>query len=400
MQTNSYAYLAAGLRSPIGSFGRTLKPLRATDFATVVAKELLSRYGVNPSDIEMVIGGMVLQDMTESNPARIVSKRCDIPNDTPAFTLNMQCCSGMAALIQAAEKVALGRADCVLAIGMESMSSAPYMTSGSRWGLRLGSTEFTDTLKECTLAGSKMWGDPKYMIDVAENHAKVDGVSREEMDEYAVVSHRRALDAIDNGRLQDEIVPIAVPQKKNGTIVFSEDEQPRRDISLESLSRLRPVTPGGVITAGNAASINDGAAVVLICSEKGLAKLGLSPLAKIPLSGMSMVGCDPSLMGYSCVDALDAALTSYGKKVDDMDLIECNEGFAVQLLACREAGQWPHDRLNVDGGGVGLGHPVGMSGIRIVLHLANSLHQRDGKVGAATVPAGSGLGTAVVLERP
>ncbi len=391
-------FLAAGLRSPIGRFGGALKPMRATEFGSVVAAALLEQTGVRPADVERVIAGMVLQDMTESNPARIVSQRIGVPDKVAAFTINMQCCSSMTALIQAAQAVALGEIDCALVLGLESMSNAPHMVPGSRWGHRLGHGGFVDTLKECTLAGSSMWGDPWYMIDVAEHHAGKDQVSREEMDAYAVVSHTRALAAIDGGRLDGEIVAIDVPERRGGTRRFERDETPRPEISLESLGELPPVTEGGVITAGNAASINDGAAAALVCSAKGLARLGLDPLAKILLPGTALVGCDPHVMGYSCVDALNAALGAAELTVDDLDLIECNEGFAVQLVACQRMGGWTSERLNVDGGSVGLGHPVGMSGLRIAIHLAHALGQRDLKRGGATVPAGSGLGAAVLLE--
>jgi acetyl-CoA C-acetyltransferase len=393
------AYLVSGLRTPIARFGGTLLPLRATEFGSTVAAALLDRCNLAPAAVERVIAGMVLQDMTESNPARIVAKRVRIPDRVPAFTVNMQCCSGMLALILGAQQVAAGEVDCVLAVGLESMSNAPHMVAGARWGLRNEHADFVDTLKECTRAGSKMWGDPWYMIDVAENHARVDGISREEMDEYAVVSHRRAVDAIDGGRFADEVVPIEVAHPDGKVGLLERDEHPRRDISLEKLSRLEPVRPGGTITAGNAAGINDGAAAALICSRRGLARLGLKPAAEIVMPGPSLVGCDPVLMGYSAVEALNAALGAAGMRLEDVDLIECNEGFAVQLVACRRLGRWPADRLNVDGGSVGLGHPVGMSGLRIVIHLAQALRQRDLRFGAATVPAGSGLGTAVILRR-
>ncbi len=392
------AYLVDGVRSPIGRFGGSLQPMRATEFATQVADGLLKRNGMQPADVKRVIGGMVLQDMTESNPARIVAERIGVPHPVPAFTVNMQCCSSMAALILGAQQVALGEVDCVMAVGLESMSNAPHMVPGSRWGHRLGHGEFIDTLRECTLAGSKMWDDPWYMVDVAEHHAKHDQVSREDMDAYAVVSHTRALDAIDGGRLDDEVVPIQVPTRK-GTVTFDKDENPRRDISVDTLASLPTVQKDGVITAGNAASINDGAAAAIVCNEAELKRLGVDPLARIVMPGTAMVGCDPHFMGYSCVDAMNAALDSAEMKVDDLDLIECNEGFAVQLLACERMGGWSRDRLNVDGGSVGLGHPVGMSGLRIAIHLANALKQRDLKRGGATVPAGSGLGAAVILER-
>lgn len=389
-------FLVEGLRSPIGRFGGALQPLRATEFASTVATALLDRVNLDPGALDLIVGGMVLQDMTESNPARIVGMRIGVPDSVPAFTLNMQCCSGMAALIQASHQVASGAVGLAMAVGLESMSNAPHMVPGSRWGHRLGSGEFLDTVTECTLAGSGMWGDPQYMIDVAENHARVDGFSREEMDAYSIVTNDRSLAAIAEGRFDDEIVPIEVPTRK-GTVVFDTDENPRTS-TMESLGRLPAVQDGGVITPGNAASLNDGAAAAIIASAAAVNRYDLTPIARIDTKGMAMVGCDPNLMGYSCVYALNAALLGADKNVTDLDLIECNEGFSVQLIACERMGGWDRDRLNVDGGSVGLGHPVGMSGLRIVIHLAKSLKQRGLRFGGATVPAGSGLGTAVLVE--
>jgi len=390
-------FLIEGLRSPIGKFGGSLKPLRATEFGSDVATALLDRTNVEAGALDLIIAGMVLQDMTESNPARIVGMRVGVPEQVPAFTINMQCCSSMAALIQATYQVAIGAADMVMVLGLESMSNAPHMVPGSRWGHRLGSEVFLDTLRECTLAGSGMWGDPNYMIEVAEHHAEVDGITRRQMDEYAIVSHERALAAINDGRFADEVVPIKVPSRR-GSLIFEVDENPRAGSTVEVLGELPSVQPGGVITAGNAATINDGAAAAIIASADAMNKHNLEPLARIVTEGTAMVGCDPNLMGYSCVDALNTALAGAGRTLDDVDLIECNEGFATQLLACEEMGGWDRERLNVDGGSVALGHPVGMSGLRISVHLAKALKQRDLSFGGATVPAGSGLGTAVLLE--
>jgi len=391
-------YLVDGARSPIGRFGGALAPLRATEIAAPVVTELFARSGVPAGEVQRVIGGMVLQDMTESNPARIVAQRVGVPDAAAAFTLNMQCASGMAALITAAREVALGAAGCVLAVGMESMSNAPYMVQGARWGLRLGHAQFIDSLEECKLAGSGMWGDPWSMIDVAEHHAQVDGVSRWEMDEYAVLSHQRAVAAIEAGRLDDEIVPITVPHRRE-SVVITRDENPRADISVERLATMAPVRVGGTITPGNASAHNDAAAAAIVCNAATVSRLGLEPIARIVVPGMAMVGCDPHLMGYSCVLATEAALRGAELSPDSLDLIECNEGFAVQMVACERKAKWPRERLNVDGGSVGFGHPVGMSGLRVVVHLAKALRQRDLRHGVATVPAGSGLGTAVVLER-
>lgn len=392
-------YIADGVRTPIGRFGGSLASLRATELASIAAESLLERNGVPPSAVQRVIAGMVLQDMTESNPARIVAKRIGVPDSAPAFTVNQQCASGMLTLILAAQQIVLGEADCILVLGLESMSNAPHMVAGARWGLRLSHATFIDTLKECALAGSKMWGDPCDMVGVAERHAAVDGIRREEMDEYAVVSHHRAAGAIDAGRFDAEIVPIRISADGSAPVDLGVDEHPRRDASVERLATLKPVRSGGTITAGNASGINDGAAAAVVCSDEAVARLGLDPIARVPTGGWAMLGCDPNLMGYSAVEALDGALANLHLEVDDLDLIECNEGFAVQLLACERIGGWPRARLNVDGGSVGLGHPVGMSGLRIAIHLAHALRYRDLQRGAATVPAGSGLGAAVVLER-
>lgn len=391
------AFLIEGLRTPIGKFGGSLRPLRATEFASDVASALLDRVNIDAAALDLIIGGMVLQDMTESNPARIVGMRVGVPHNVPAFTINMQCCSSMTALIQATYQIAVGAADLVMVLGLESMSNAPHMVPGSRWGHRLGHGEFLDTLRECTLAGSGMWGEPMHMIDVAEHHAEVDGISRQQMDEYAVVTHGRALAAIAAGRFDSELVPIKVPSR-GGPVLFEVDENPRAGTTVEVLGKLPSVQPGGVITAGNAATLNDGAAAAIIASADAMNKFDLEPLARIVTEGTALVGCDPNLMGYSCVDALNAALKGADKTVADLDLIECNEGFAVQLLACEEMGGWDRERLNVDGGSVGLGHPVGMSGLRIAVHLAKALRQRDLAFGGATIPAGSGLGAAVLLE--
>lgn len=388
-------FLVDGLRSPIGKFGGSLRSLRATEVASTVTDALFERLGLDRSTVELITAGMVLQDMTESNPARIVGMRTGIPDGVAAFTVNMQCCSSMSALLLGAQQIAAGAADVVLVLGLESMSNASHWIPGSRWGNRLGHGEYLDMIGECTLAGSKMWGEPRGMVDVAQHHAEVDGISRVEMDEYSLVTHGRAAEAAEAGRFDDEIVPIQVDGLER---MFAADENPRPESTLEILSKLPPVRPGGVITAGNSASLNDGAAAAIVASSGAVERHHMEPLARILLEGSAMVGCDPNLMGYSCVTALDNALDGAGKTVGDLDLIECNEGFAVQLVACERMGGWPREKLNVDGGSVGLGHPVGMSGLRITVHLAKALRRRGLRLGGATIPAGSGLGTAVLVE--
>ncbi|MGW1681586.1 thiolase family protein [Saccharopolyspora sp. NPDC002376] len=390
-------YLIDGVRTPIGQFGGSFSSLTGTDLATTAARRLFERTGVAASAVDHVVGGSVLQNMTESNPARIVSQRVGVPDSAPAFTLNMQCASGMAAFIKAAQAIALGDAQVALALGQESMSNAAFTVNGARWGLRLKHGQFTDSLKECTLAGSHQWGEPWYMIDVAEHHAVVDQVSREDMDAYAVQSHIKAAQAREAGRLAGEIVPVEVADK-GGSQLVSEDQHIRPDATIESLSELSSVKPGGVITPGNASGINDGGAAALLCSPEAAERLGVEPLAALDVTHTALAGCNPYLMGYSAVEALNNALERAKLSLGDLDLIECNEGFGVQGVACERLGGWPSERVNVDGGSLGLGHPVGMSGLRIVIHLAHALRERQLQRGAATVPAGSGLGAAVVLE--
>lgn len=392
-------FLLDGARTPIGMFAGALRPLRAVEFATVVADRLLDRSGVPPTAVERIVAGRVMQDMTESNPARIVGRRVGVPDAAPSFTLNMQCCSGMTAFMQAAAAVGTGEADCALALGLESSTNSGHVLRELRWGTRLGDAALVDLLRECSYAGSKLWGNPMAMVDVAENHARVDGISRREMEEYAVLCHRRAVDAIRGGAYANEIVPITVPQPRGEPYRFEADEHPRADASLEALANLPPIRLGGSVTAGTSAGLNDGAAAALVCSERFVRQHGMQPLARVVPGGTAMVGCDPALMGYSAVEAVARALKGAGRTLDDMDVIECNEGFAVQIIADYRIGGWPLERLNLDGGSVALGHPVGMSGLRILVHLAHALRDRDKEQGIGAVPAGSGLGTAVVLER-
>jgi acetyl-CoA C-acetyltransferase len=393
------AYLVDGARTAIGKFGGALKNLRATEFAASLVSGLLERNRIDPSVIERVVGGRVIQDMTESNAARIVARNVGVPDSSAAFTLNMQCCSGMAAFMQATQAVQVGEVDCALAIGLESLSNASHVVRDVRWGSRLGSMQMIDLLQECSFAGSKLWGNPMAMADVAEKHARVDGISRAEMEEYAVLCHRRTIDAAEAGRFAEEIIGIGVRDRAGNVSVFDRDEHPRADVSLESMRELPTLRPGGTVTAATASGLNDGAAAAIVCSERALDKLRLEPLARVVPNSSAMVGCDPTLMGYSAVAAVEAALDRSNRTLDDMDLIECNEGFAVQLIADARIGGWPTDRLNRDGGSVALGHPVGMSGMRIVVHLAHALRLARLKLGVGVVPAGSGLGTAMILER-
>jgi acetyl-CoA C-acetyltransferase len=392
------AFLLDGARTPIGKFGGALRPLRAVEFASTLVTRLLDRAGVEPGAVERVIAGRVIQDMTESNPARVVARMVGIPAQAAAFTLNMQCCSGMAAFQQAAQTVEAGEADCVLALGLESLSNGGHVVSGMRWGTRLGGAPLIDLLQESSYAGSKLYGAPMTMTDVAENHARVDGITRAEMEEYVVLCHRRALEAIIEGRFDRELIPIEVPQRDGSRKRFDRDEQPRADTSIQSLASLPTLKQGGSVTAATAAPLNDGAAAAIVCNERGLKQLGGTPLARVATGGTAMVGCDPQLMGYSAVEAVRGATARAGLALEEMDLIECNEGFAVQLVADARLGEWPLDRLNLDGGSLALGHPVGMSGLRIVVHLAHALRARNLRRGVGAVPAGSGLGTAVVLE--
>jgi acetyl-CoA C-acetyltransferase len=390
--------ICGAVRTPIGNFQGGLASVRAPQLGALAIMALVDRTGVDLDRIDEVIMGCVCQAGLSQNPARQAAIFAGVPHSVSAMTINKVCGSGLKAVDLADQAIRAGDRECVVAGGMENMSQIPYALFGARDGLRLGDGKVTDLLVH-----DGLWDiyNDFHMGMTAEWVVDTYHVSREEQDAYAVRSHQRAVTAWENGKFSAEVVPVEVPQRKGVPVVVARDEGPRADASVEKMASLRPAfkRDGGTVTAGNASSINDGAAAALICNEQGLARLGLEPLARIVLPGTAMVGCEPTLMGYSCVEALNAALQSAGKRVDDLDLIECNEGFAVQLLACERMGKWPRERLNVDGGSVALGHPVGMSGLRISLHLAHALQQRHLKLGGATVPAGSGLGTAVLLER-
>jgi acetyl-CoA C-acetyltransferase len=392
------AYLLDGARSPIAKFGGALKPLRAVEFASVVVRSLLQRAAVQASLVERVYAGRVIQEMTESNPARVVGRCVGVPDTAAALTINMQCCSGMAAFIEATNAVRLGELDCALVIGLESLTNAGHVIRDLRWGTRLGGAQIVDLLQESSYAGSRIWGQPMTMAEVAEHHTQVDGITRQEMEEYTVLCHKRTVEAARAGRYDAEIIPIPVPARGGRTIDFVADEHPRADCSLEGLAGLPPLWPNGLVTAGTSAGLNDGAAAALVCSDRFIVEHGLKPLAKIADRGTAMVGCDPALMGYSAVNAVNAVLTRAERRLDAMDLIECNEGFAAQIVADAKIGGWSLEKLNVDGGSLALGHPVGMSGLRLVVHLGHALRIRGLRQGVAAVPAGSGLGTAVILD--
>lgn len=386
--------IVAGARTPIGDFGGSLKGVLANQLATIVVKEALKRSNVPPEEVDEVILGNCLQRSDEPNLARMVALQAGLPITTTGMTIQRQCASGMEAIVSAYRQIALGDAEIVIAGGAESMSNAVYALKNARWGQRLTHGEMTDTLWE-------LLTDPHHRIlmgETAENLADKYGITREEQDLLAERSHRLAIAAIDEGRFADEIVPVPVPKRKGEIQPVSVDEHPRRDISLEKLAKLKPTfRENGTVTAGNSSGINDGACALVLMSDQRAQQLGIKPLARI--AGYAKAGVEPELMGYGPVPAVKKVLKKLGLTLADIDLVELNEAFAAQYLACEKLLELDREIVNVNGSGVGLGHPVGCTGARITLTLLNEMIRRDVKRGLATLCVGGGMGKALVIER-
>ena len=359
----------------------------------VAAKAAMDRAGVRPEQIEETIFGNARQAGGGPNPARQISVRSGVPQEVPAYTVNKACASGMKSIALAYQAIALGDATCVLAGGTESMSRLPYYLDGARWGYRLGNQELVDGMYRdgffCPLA--KM-----VMGETAEVLAEQYKIGRDEQDEYALMSQTRAARAIAAGRLDDEIVPVAIETKK-GTTTFEKDEHPFPEATLEKLAKLAPVfSKTGTITAGNSSGITDGAAAVVLASEYFVKQNNLKPLARV--SAIASVGVDPRIMGIGPVPALQKLEDKYHLRVHDFGLIELNEAFAAQVLACDRALHFNRDRLNVNGGAIALGHPIGCTGTRIVVTLLHEMMKRNTRRGVATLCVSGGMGMALALE--
>jgi len=396
------ALILDAVRTPIGRYGGALSTSRPDDLAAHVVKAALERNGIDPASVDELYMGCTNQAGEDNrNVARMAGLLAGLPVEVPAVTVNRLCASGLEAAVQGSRQLRLGDAGLVLAGGVESMSRAPLVTLKPERGFPRGNTELVDTTIGWRFVNPRMAErySTESMGETAENVAQRYGVSREEQDAFALESHRRAVAAAGAGRFDDEIVPVDVPQRKGDPVTVHADEGPRRDTSLERLSSLGTIfRVGGTVTAGNSSQINDGAACLVLATEERARELGREPLARIVASGAA--GVDPGVMGIGPVPATRKALERAGLKPDDIDLVELNEAFAAQVLASMRDLGFEHDKLNVNGGAIALGHPLGCSGARLLGTLAWELRRRGGRYGLATMCIGVGQGLAAVIENP
>lgn len=386
--------LAGACRTAIGTMGGTLSTTSAVDLGTIVIKEALNRAGVPADAVDHVYMGCVIQAGQGQNVARQASIKAGLPIETPAVTINVVCGSGLNCVNMAAQMIQAGDADIVVAGGMENMSMAPYALKQGRYGYRMGNAPMIDTM-----VNDALWDafNDYHMGITAENVCEKYGITREELDEFAANSQQKAEKAIAEGKFKDEIVPVEVKRKKD-TIVFDTDEGPRAGTTAEGLARLRPAfKKDGIVTAGNSSGINDGAAAIVVMSEEKAKELGVKPMATWVAGALG--GVDPSIMGVGPVASTKKVLAKTGMTIDDMDLIEANEAFAAQSIAVGRDLEFDLDKLNVNGGAIALGHPVGASGCRILVTLLHEMEKRDAKTGLATLCIGGGMGCSTIVKR-
>jgi len=386
-------YILSAVRTPIGKFGGSLASLSAPDLGVIAAEAAMNRAGIQPDQVEETIFGNARQAGGGPNPARQISIRSGVPQEVPAYTVNKACASGLKSIALACQEIATGNLECVLAGGTESMSRLPYYLDGARWGYRLGDQELVDGMYRdgffCPMANMVMG-------ETAEILAEQYKITREEQDEFALRSQTRAAAALAPDRFKEELVPVTGESKK-GPQIFSRDEHPFADASIEKLAQLAPVfSKTGTITAGNSSGITDGAAAVVVASESFVRKNNLKPLARI--LGVTSAGVDPRLMGLGPVPALRKMEQKHGLKLADFDLIELNEAFAAQLLACDRELHFDPDKLNVNGGAIALGHPIGCTGTRITVTLLHEMRKRKTQRGVATLCVSGGMGMALAVE--
>lgn len=387
--------IVAATRTAVGSFQGSLANVPAVELGAQVIRALLEQAGVDPAQVDEVILGQVLTAGAGQNPARQAAIRAGLPHEVPALTLNKVCGSGLKAVQLAVQAIRCGDAEIVVAGGMENMSLAPYVLSKVRTGLRLGHAELVDTM-----ISDGLWDafNDYHMGQTAENLVQQYQLSREAQDAFAARSQQRAAAAVESGRFQEEITPISIPQRRGEPLLFDTDEGIRADTTAEGLARLRPAfTKDGSVTAGNASSLNDGAAAVLVMSAAKATALGLTPLAHI--AAYASAGVDPAIMGIGPVSATRKTLEKAGWQLADVDLIEANEAFAAQALAVGQELGWDDEKVNVNGGAIALGHPIGASGCRVLVTLLHELRRRDGRRGLATLCIGGGQGVAMAVER-
>jgi acetyl-CoA C-acetyltransferase len=389
------AFILSGARTPVGKLLGALKDFSAVDLGVIAARAAIERAGIDPNLVDEVIMGNVVQAGNGQNPARQVALRAGLPDTVAALTINKVCGSGLKSVMLAANGIKVGEIDAAVAGGMESMTAAPYLLKGARQGYRLGNGELIDSMIH-----DGLWCafDDWHMGCTGEVVAERYNVTREEQDEYALNSHRKAVSAIKEGRFEQEIVPVEIPQKKGPGLVVRTDEGPREDTSLEALGKLKPAfKEGGTVTAGNAPGVNDGAAAVVVASAEIARKLGGKPLARIVAQATS--GVEPKLVMMAPVTAIRKTLERAGWDLAEVDLIELNEAFSVQAVAItRELGINPA-KLNVNGGAVALGHPIGASGARLLVTLLHEMQRRDVKRGLVSLCLGGGNAVAMAIER-
>lgn len=398
MKNNRDTVIVAMGRTAIGDFGGSLASVRAHELGAIVTKKLLDDTGIDPGTIDDVIMGDCCQCPDEANTARTMALKVGIPVEVPAVTIQRQCSSAMQAMGQADVYIRMGEADIMLAGGMESMSSAPYTLPKARWGARLQHAKMVDSLWEMLHSGSTLLDPPGYIMgQTAENLARKYDIPREEQDIVALRSHNNAEAATKEGKFKDEIVPVEIPQRKGDPKVFDTDEHFRPGMTMENLTRLKPVfAKDGSVTAGNASGLNDGAAITLLMSREKAQELGLKPIAKIVAHAVA--GCPPEIMGYGPVPSTQKLLKKTGVELKDIELIELNEAFASQYLSCEQGLGLNRDIVNVNGSGIGLGHPVGCTGARIVISLIGEMKRRNNTLGLATLCVGGGMGMSMLVE--
>lgn len=387
--------IVAARRTAVGNFGGSVAKVSASDLGATVIKALLADTGVKPEQISQVILGQVLTAGVGQNPARQALLKAGIPVEVPASTLNVVCGSGLRAVHLAAQAIATGESEIVIAGGQESMSLSPHILPGSRDGFRMGNAQLVDTMVADGLTDVY---NNYHMGITAENIAEKYGISREEQDAFALASQTKAAAAQAAGKFDAEIVPVVIPQKKGDPVVFAKDEFIKTNATAEGLGKLRAAfKKDGTVTAGNASGINDGAAAVMLMTAAKAAELGLTPLATIKSIGLG--GVAPEIMGMGPVPATQQALARAGWTIDDLDLIEANEAFAAQALGVARELKWDAEKVNVNGGAIAIGHPIGASGCRILVTLLHEMVRRDAKKGLATLCIGGGMGVTLAVER-
>ena len=387
--------IVSAARTPIGSFGGSLKDIPTRKLGAIAIKGAVERAGIKPEMVDEVIMGAVLQGGLGQNVARQMTLDAGLPIEVPAMTINKVCGSGLRAVELAAQIIKAGDADIIVAGGAENMSATAYAMPAARWGARMNNTQMVDMM-----VNDGLWDafNGYHMGITAENVAEQWGITREQLDEFSVISQNRAEAAIKAGKFKDEIVPVEIPQRKGDPIIFDTDEFPKFGTTIEKVAKLKGAfKKDGIVTAANASGINDAGAAVVVMSKEKADELGIKPLCTI--KSYASAGVDPSIMGFGPIPASKKALDKAGLKIEDIDLVEANEAFAAQSLAVRKDLNLDPEKTNVNGGAIAIGHPIGASGCRILITLIHEMIKQDSKYGLATLCIGGGMGTALIVER-